>query len=182
MTWTTSSQGGLRQDHDLARIRHENLPGLLFGGQHDHAVGCLTGHSDNFIMTMMADEQHGKSFGVILPDLMVNLRDERTGGVHHAQVHGFGGFTRGRRDPVSTEQDGSPFRNLADIPHKDHAFSRQIINNLPIMNNLFETIDGMGKGPQHPLRQLDRAFNPRAKPMRCDQDYFFLHAGSLPCL
>src|SRR4029453_12783192 len=91
-------------------------------------------------MSGMADQDQGAILSDIALALIVNLRDQRTGGVQGRQIAGLGVLLNAARDAVRREHSHGAFRHLVQFLNKNSAFGLETFNHMFVVDDLVPDI------------------------------------------
>ncbi len=129
-------------------------------------------------MPGVADQDQRAALRDILPALHVDLGDERAGGVEHIQAARLRvGFHR-LRYTVRAENSDSAVRDFIELLDETRALAAQIVDNMPVVNDLMAHIDWRAMSFESAIDNLDRADHARTKAAGLSKDNTHIRANS----
>ncbi len=142
------------------------LRDIIFVADEIHLAVDLTQRSLDFRMTGVTDEHHSPALRNVPAPLDMHLGDQRAGGVD-----------RGKRTPlrlvddppgnaVSAEDRHCALGDFVQFVDEARPFGGQLLDNMPIMNNLVAHVDRRAMLDQRPLDDIDGSNDSRAKSPR----------------
>ena len=107
-----------------------------------------------------------RPFGNIPLPLIVNLRDQRAGGVEHRKIARGGLLLDAAGHAVRAEHGHSLRRNLREFLDEDRALVLQALDDVFVVHDLVAHVDGRAVFLQGPFHDLDRTHHASAKAAR----------------
>jgi hypothetical protein len=120
----------------------------------------------------MADQDQGPAFRHIALALVVDLGDQRAGGVEHRQAARRGFLLHTARHAVGAEDSDRKRRHLGEILDEDGALVLQAFDHVLVVDDLVADIDRRAIFLERALDDLDRPHHARAKASRLRQIHF----------
>ena len=120
----------------------------------------------------MADQDQRAALGHVALALIVDLGDQRAGGVEHRQAAGGGFFLDAAGHAMGAEDGHGARRHLAQILDENRAFGLQALDHVFVVHDLVADIDRRAVFLQRPLDDLDGAHDAGAKAARLRQIHF----------
>jgi hypothetical protein len=114
-------------------------------------------------MAGMPDQDQRAAFGHVALALIVNLRDQRAGGVQHRQVPRGGLFLDAAGHAMGGKHGYRQRRHFGEILDEDRAFALQALDYVFVMHDLVPNIDRRAILLERALHDLDGAHDPGAK-------------------
>ena len=164
---------GQRRLSDISEAFGVSNPqaGNIGGGfnQMNAALG-LAHRAFDLGMSTMSDHDDFAAFALNFGDLNMNLGDERTGRIKHAQSQrlGLGAYSPG--DAMSRKNQGCARRHLFKLIDKNGPKPAQPGNHMVVMDNFMTYINGRTKFLQGTLDNFNRPVHAGAKTTRLRQE------------
>lgn len=146
----------------------------LFGGFHLYALGILDGADElhrrfthrafDFLMTRMPDEDQRIAVSGESNSFQVNLGHQGAGGINDSKTALLSLRAHLGRNPVGAEDAGGSFGNLMDIVNKNDASTTEVFNDMAIVNDLVEDINGQWEKSQCSLHDVNGPHHTGAEP------------------
>ena len=136
-----NTQGGLAQPHNLARVAHHCLAGVLRAIDDLNPIRRLTRGSLNLFVASVAHQDDVVVFLGEALNLAVNLGHQRAGCIDGLQVPSLSGGNHRRRNTVRGEHQDGTFRNLVHLVNEDGAAGFQRRNHKLVVHNLLAHVD-----------------------------------------
>ena len=155
-------QGRLREPCHLRRVPHLDA---LAAGRAVHQVdagGSLAGGADDLLVPFMPDEQDVVILRGKAPGLVVNLGDQRAGGVDGAQAAVCCLLMHLRRYPVRGKNHHRALRDFLGLLHEDRAALLQRPDHMGVMHDLLADVHRSPESLQRHLDRLDSPVDPGA--------------------
>ena len=163
---------GLGGERELCRVGDLDPLRILHGLHQQHAARQHLAHGpDHLGMAGMAHQQHGAALPVMALHLAVHLGDQRTGRVrmHELAPLGFGRHTLGHA--MRREDDHRAVRHLVQLADEDRTQPLQLVDHMPVVDDLVPHIDRRPVLPQRLLDDRDGALDPGTEAARArEQD------------
>jgi hypothetical protein len=125
----------------------------------------------HFRMAGMTDENHLSSLASVITSFLVNLGDQRAGGIDDREVATLRLLLDFRRDSMRAEDGDGAFRDFIELLDEHGAFGAKGFDHVLIMNNLVPDIDRGTIEGQRTLDDLDRTLDTSAKAARFSEQY-----------
>ncbi len=139
--------------------------------EHD-CLGRLTHGSENFIVTLVTDEDDRVARFGVLDRFEVNLRHERARRIERVQISILGGLADLGGYTVRGEQQHAALGRLIDVVDKHRPLVLKRIDDVLVMNDLVVDIHRRSKLFERQLQRLDRHVDTCTKPTGGRQNNF----------
>ena len=121
-------------------------------------------------MAGVADQDHLEALGGVALTLVVDLGDERAGGVDHLEAALAAPRLDRLGDAVRAEHRDRALRDLVDVSTKLRALALQRLDDVLVVDDLVAHVDRRPEAAQRPLDDLDRPLDPGAEAARLGKD------------
>ena len=166
------AQGGLGDVGHRGVRRQRQSRHIVDVLDQQHRAGNLAHGSLDLGMAGMADQDQGPALGHIALALVVDLGDQRAGGIEHRQAARGGLFLDAAGHAMGAEHGDRLRRNFRQILDEDRALVLQAFDHVFVVHDLVAHIDRRAVFLQRALHDLDRAHDARAKAARLRQINF----------
>ncbi len=130
--------------------------------QQDRAGNLAHGALD-LGMAGMADQDQRAALGDVPLALIVDLGDQRAGGIEHRKPAGSGFFLDAAGHAVGAEHGHGAGRNLGEVLDEDRAFVLQALDHVFVMHDLVPDIDRRAVLLKRAFHDFDGAHDTGAK-------------------
>ena len=116
-------------------------------------------------MAVVADVEDGVALAGPDLELVVDLGDQRADRIdHHPPVGPGRGHHLGGR-AVGRQHERGAGRHLVDVVDEDHALGAELVDHVPVVDDLVVAVDRRLEDPDHPGQGLDGLLHPGAEPL-----------------
>jgi hypothetical protein len=151
-------------------VRDVQRGDVVHGLHQMHLAVDLPDRAGDFGMAGMADQHDLPPAGGVAAAFIVNLGDQRTGGIDDRQPARRCGFLHLARDAVGAENGARAGRHLVQLVDEDRATGAQILNHVAIVHDFVTDIDRGAVLLQRALDNFDGPLDARAKAAGLGQD------------
>jgi hypothetical protein len=159
-------QGGLGDVGHVGVVGVVERVDVVGGLDQTDRPGCLPHRADDLLVAFVADQHDVHLVARVATRLVVDLRHERTGGVHQHVTEPLGVLERLGRRPVGGEHDHRARRHLGLVLDEHRALAPQRLDDVGVVDDLVADVDRRAEGFEGLLDDQDGTVDAGAESAR----------------